>query len=373
MKRQTIETATALRHELHRHPELSNEETWTKTHLMDFLKAHTNNLEIIDKGNWFYAAYRKDDSLPNIAFRADFDALPMPEVIDLPWASEIPGVSHKCGHDGHSSTLAAFALEVDQQGANNNIFFLFQPAEETGDGAIQCIDLIHDEKIDEIYAYHNMSGLPFKTVGVRDGSMLFASKGMTIHLKGSPAHASQPENGVNPSLAVASIVQGISEFTSAEMNEGPVFCTVVQIDVGQKAFGMSASSGALRMTIRAQYEKELDQLQKNLEQFANAQGEEYGLDIRFEYQDEFPETANDPGCTDVIRKSAEDEGLSVMEIEEAYRGSEDFGHLSKLTKASYCFIGNGEDYPNVHTSEYDFRDELIEVGVGLFTRIANKQ
>lgn len=369
MNNQNLELAVQLRHDLHEHPELSNEETWTKQYVMDFLKAHTTNFEVIDKGNWFYAAYRVDPNKPNIAFRADFDALPMNEVIDLPWASRFPGKAHKCGHDGHTATLCAFALEIDQYGADQNIFCLFQPAEETGDGAIQCISLIEEEKIDEIYAYHNMSGIPAHTVVVKDGTMLCASKGMTIHLQGSPAHASQPEKGRNPSLAIANIITKIPEFTSIEKNEGLILSTVVQIDVGEKAFGMSASKGTLRLTIRALYENELNRLQENLENFAEMQAKEHGLQVTFAYQDEFPETANDKECSDTIRKTATANAMEIYELPEAYRGSEDFGHLSKRTKGAYCFIGNGVDYPHVHTSEYDFNDELIKTGVTLFKGI----
>ena len=162
-------------------------------------------LELVDKGNWFYAVYRAGTDKPNIAFRADFDALPMDEFIELPWASQFPGKAHKCGHDGHSATLAGFALEIDQVGADKNIFFLFQPAEETGDGAIQCVDFIKEHNIDEIYAYHNMSGFPFKIIGIIDGTIMCASRGMTIHLEGAPAHASQPEWG-NPSFAIGNIL-----------------------------------------------------------------------------------------------------------------------------------------------------------------------
>ncbi|MGN7388592.1 M20 metallopeptidase family protein [Sporosarcina sp. SAFN-015] len=370
MKSRNFELAKNLRHELHRHPELSNEEVWTKQYLLDFLKTHTSNFEIVDKGNWFYAVYRAGKNKPNIAFRADFDALPMDEVIDLPWASEFEGKAHKCGHDGHSATLAAFALEIDQNGADKNIFCLFQPAEETGDGAIQCVDFITDNKIDEIFAYHNMSGLPYKAVGIMDGTMLCASKGMTIRMEGTPAHASQPEDGINPSLAIANIVKKIPEFIVPEKHKGLVLCTVVQIDVGEKAFGLAASKGVIRMTLRALYEEELDRLQEALENFAISQSEEHGLKVSFEYNDEFPETINHKESADKIRFLAKEKGIDVVELEEAFRGSEDFGHFTKLTKGAYCFIGNGEDYPNVHTHEYDFRDELIESGVELFKGLA---
>lgn len=368
MEKRNLELAKQLRHELHQHPELSNEEVWTKQHLMDFLKTHTN-LEIVDKGNWFYAIYQAGADQPNIAFRADYDALPMDEVIDLPWASQFPGKAHKCGHDGHAATLAGFALEVDQHGADKNIFFLFQPAEETGDGTIQCVDLIKEHDIDEIFAYHNMSGFPYKAVGIIDGTAFCASKGMTIHMEGAPAHASQPEDGVNPSLAIANIIQAIPKFTSPEINKGLILCTIVQIDVGENAFGIAASKGDLRMTIRALYEEELDRLQENLENLAKAQGEEFGLKVSFHYNDEFPETVNHKESADKIRSAAKAKGMEVVEVKEARRGSEDFGHFTKLTKGAYCFIGNGEEYPQVHTYEYDFHDELIESGVELFKEL----
>ena len=365
LENKNLELTKQLRHELHQHPELSNQEVWTKQHLIDFLKKHTS-LEIVDNGLWFYAIYRAGEGKKNIAFRADFDALPMEERINIPHASQFPGVSHKCGHDGHAATLAGFALEIDQKGADKNVFFLFQHAEETGDGAAQCASFIKENNIDEIFAYHNMSGMPFKSVNVIDGTAHCASKGMTIHMEGSPAHASQPEDGVNPAFAIAKVINAIPEFTSPENNKGIVLCTVVQVDIGERAFGISASKGDLLLTIRALYEEELDKLQKNLEDLAWAQAEKYGLKVSFSYNDSFPETVNDKESSDKIRQVCETKGMQVIEMKEAFRGSEDYGHYLKLTKGAMCYIGNGEDYPQVHTYEYDFRDDIIETAVELF-------
>lgn len=139
-----------------------------------------------------------------------------------------------------------------------------------------------------------------------------------------------------------------------------------QIDVGEKAFGIAASKGDLRMTIRALYEEELDRLQKNLENYAKEQAEEHGLKVSFEYNDEFPETANHKENADKVRFVAKAKGMKLVELHEAIRGSEDFGYYTKLTKGAFFFIGNGEDYPHIHTDEYDFRDELIKTGVELF-------
>jgi len=364
-----LELAKKLRHELHQHPELSNQETWTKQHVIDFLRANTK-LEIVDKGLWFYAIYRAGADKKNIAFRADFDALPMPETIELPYASRMPGVSHKCGHDGHTACLAGFALEIDQKGADKNIFFLFQHAEETGDGAAQCAAFIKENGIEEIFAYHNMSGMAFNTVYTIDGTSNWASKGMTIHMEGRPAHASQPEVGANPAFAIARIIDAIPELIAPERNRGTVLCTVIQVAIGERAFGISASKGDLLLTIRALYEAEMDQLQKSLEDLALAQAEKYGLKVSFAYNDAFPETVNAKESSDKIRQVCRAKGIPLAELPTSIRGSEDYGHYLKQTQGAICYIGNGEDYPDVHTFAYDFPDEIIETAVELFKGLA---
>ncbi len=366
-----LELTKKLRHELHQHPELSNQEIWTKKHLIQFLKAHTQ-LEIVDKGKWFYAIYRAPGAgKKNIAFRADIDALPIDETIEIPHGSQTPGISHKCGHDGHSACLAGFALEVDQKGANKNIFFLFQHAEETGDGAIECASIIKEHDIEEIYAFHNMSGMAFKSVNVIDGTAHCASKGMTIQLEGTPAHASQPEDGVNPAYAIAKIIDSIEEFTSTKYNRGMVLCTVIHVNIGEKAFGVAASSGELLLTIRALFEEELDTLQKNLEELTISLATQYGLKASFSYNDIFPETVNHKESCNKIRKVCQTKGMQLVEMKEAYRASEDFGHYLKETKGAICYIGNGENYPHIHTEQYDFHDGIIETAVELFIGIAD--
>jgi len=369
LKTKNLELVKLLRHELHQHPELSNRETWTKLHLIDFLKIHTK-LEIVDKGLWFYTVYRAGEGKKNIAFRADFDALPMNETIDLPYSSQFPGISHKCGHDGHAACLAGFAMEIDRNGADKNIFFLFQHAEETGDGAAQCASFIKENNIEEIFAYHNWTGFPLKSVAVIDGTAQCASKGMTIHMEGVTSHASEPEKGKNPAFAIAKVIDAIPKLTSSEENKAMVLCTIVQVDIGERAFGINASKGDLILTIRALYGAEMDKLQKNLEYLAKEQAEKYGLKLSFSYNDEFPETANYKESSDKIRQVCNKKDFKVVEIKEAIRSSEDFGHYLKLTKGAICYIGNGEDYANIHTAEYNFCDEIIETAVELFKGLA---
>ncbi len=369
MKKENLELAIKLRHELHQNPEPSNYEVWTKKRLMDFLKEHTS-LEIVDRGLWFYAIYHAGEDKPNIAYRADFDAIPMDEGIELPYGSKNPGVSHKCGHDGHSASLAAFALEIDQEGADKNIYFLFQHAEETGDGAFQAKVFIKENNIEEIFAFHNTSGTPLRSVNVIEGTSNFASRGMTIKMVGKPTHASQPELGINPSYAIAKIINSIPEWTSADSNRGLVLCTVVQVNIGERAFGIAASEGELLMTIRAEFEDELDKLQDNMEKLAIREAEKDKLKVSFEYNDIFPVTANHPESNVKVRKVALDKGFKLIEMEKGHRGSEDYGWYTKETKGTIFWIGNGETYPAVHTYEFDFPDENIEVAVEMFKGLA---
>ncbi|NCB71014.1 MAG: amidohydrolase [Clostridia bacterium] len=365
MKKENLEKAIKLRHELHEHPELSNQEIWTKNHLIEFLRDNTG-LEIVDRGRWFYAVYRSETGNRNIAFRADFDAIAMEEPDTLEYSSKNPGAAHKCGHDGHSATLAAFAMEIDQDGSDNNIFFLFQHAEETGDGAKEAYVFIEENNIEEIFAYHNMSSMAHGSVNVKDGAINCASSGMTIRMQGQPSHASEPEKGRNPAFAIAKVIDAIPELISTERNSGMVLCTVIQVDVGERAFGVSPGSGSLLLTIRALYGAEMDRLRENLEKISREEAERHGLSVSFEYNDVFPETSNHKESADKIRKVSLEKGMKLVEMSEAFRGSEDFGEYLKHTKGAICYIGNGEDYAPVHTFDYDFRDDIIETAVELF-------
>lgn len=368
MNAENLRLAVELRRQLHTHPELSCQETWTKRHLMVFLRRHTK-LEVVDKGRWFYAVYRSGVAVPGIAFRADFDAVAMDEYIDLPYGSQFPGVAHKCGHDGHSAGLAAFALEVDQNGAGQDIFFLFQHAEETGEGALECQVLLDTENISEIFGYHNMPGYPLHSIVVKDGVMQCASQGMTITLEGAPAHASQPEDGKNPALAIARLIQAIPDIIEPSQYQGLVLCTVVHAEIGAPRFGVAAHRGSLSVTCRGQFQNEMDAVRDKLCAAAQAQATKEGLTCDFSYQEDFPETANHPQSSGKVRACAQKLGYDLRELEQPLRGSEDFGHYTQKKPGAYFYIGaGGVSMP--HTMAYDFPDAILETGVEMFKALA---
>ncbi|MDI9471320.1 MAG: amidohydrolase [Tissierellia bacterium] len=364
MKRENYQLIKALRHELHAHPELSHQEVWTRARLIAFLREHTS-LEIVEHDQWFYAIHREEGADVNLAFRADIDALPIHEELDIPHCSKIPGVSHKCGHDGHAAALCGLGLELEGVKTGKNIFLLFQHAEETGSGAIEAVRFIHDEGIDEIFSYHNEAGIPLGQIRYKYGTSHYASKGMIIEMVGRPTHASAPEFGKNPAYALSQLVMDLQALDPQEMFEGEVLWTVIQLDVGEPAFGTAASSGKLLLTIRAELERELDELQDMIEAQAAelAEGEE--LKYSFSYQDEFPETVSHDSSVDKIREAAKRLGYDAVEGP-ADRGSEDFGYYLKATKGAMFNVGNGEDSKPLHTWEYDFTDEVMVYAVEMF-------
>lgn len=368
MKHEILNSAIALRHELHAHPELPMQETWTKAHLMEFLKTHTK-LEVVDRGRWFYAVFFAGDDKPNIAFRADFDALPIEESPDLvPYASENPGVSHKCGHDGHSAALAAFALDLDENGADKNVYLIFQHAEETGQGGRECAALLAEKNISEIYAVHNLPGLRFGAVAAPDGTAQFASTGMILTFEGKKSHACYPENGRNPAFAISELILALDSLAQNPKYRGMTLITVIAVRVGEHAFGTNAGHGELLLTVRGAFSEELDDLIRAIEGMAQERSAQYGLTCSVRYEDVFPDTFNHSACTEKVRRAARELGIPVEELAEPFRASEDFGWYTKEIPGAIFYIGGG-DCPPIHTVTFDFPDALIEPIGDLYRKI----
>lgn len=329
-------------------------------------------------GAWFYAVYKaplnvRTESVPTrrIAFRADFDALPIEDDPALPYASENRGVAHKCGHDGHSAALCALAAEIDRHGCRSDILFLFQHAEETGCGAPVCQKMITDEKPDIIFGWHNMPGFPAGSVAVHDGTAAFASRGLVLSFFGKSSHASQPENGHNPARAISKLIIDIPELTAREDHRGIVMATVVCVRIGEEAFGTNAGFGQLMLTIRAEFESELDALDAEICARARAYARQDGItNVEVQYRDSFPETRNTPDAVAAVRKARLECGLPEARWDEPFRSSEDFGCYTKLTSGALFYIGCGTRHAKLHTREYDFNDEIIEPAVDMMFRLA---
>lgn len=369
MDKNVLRKITALRHELHKNAELSLQEFRTKKILMDFLAENTK-LRLVDRGKWFYAEYLSGNpEAEGILFRADFDALPIEETIDIPYASVTKGVSHKCGHDGHSAGLAGLAMEIDRLGSDKNIYFVFQHGEEIGAGGEECSSLIEEKGISRAYALHNRSGFPEGAVVIRDGMTQCASEGMELTFYGKTAHASQPETGVNPSGKIAEFLTYADSLTRTEKFGGMVLCTITHVQVGSYSFGIAAGEGKVCLVIRADLESDLKKMETLISQKAQEVCEAGGLRLECAIRDYFPETANHPAAAAEVRKAAALLGKNVIEMEKPWRASEDFGYYTRKCPGAMFYVGNGETYPHVHTKDYDYNDNILETGVDLFYQL----
>jgi metal-dependent amidase/aminoacylase/carboxypeptidase family protein len=192
---------------------------------------------------------------------------------------------------------------------------------------------------------------------------------MIIHMKGVPCHASQPEDGRNPAFAIAELVRSIPEFTDPAGYKGLVMCTVICIDVGEEAFGMSASEGRLLLTIRGEHDDEMDILKQKLEEKAKKQAEKYGLEYDINYRDSFFATVSHKESNDKVRKAAKELGFLLLEGDRPIRGSEDYGAFTRRTKGAFFSVGCGEKRAGIHTVEYDFNDAIIPTVVDIYIAI----
>ena len=372
MNEEKLKSCIELRHELHKNAELSGKEKKTIEIIDKFIRQHTSFNTVIKDG-YVYAFKKNGDKYKNICFRADMDALPIKEDMDIPYSSLNSEASHKCGHDGHCAVAAGLTLEIeDNPIKDKNIFILFQPSEEIGTGARRIVNdnFLEKNKIDEIYAFHNVPGFENGSIVCKNNVFACTSKGVVIRLTGKQSHAAYPESGVNPAYAAADIIKFLKDVTKLDIYSSMVLCTIVNVNIGEKDFGTSAGYGEVMFTIRAEEEKDLNILQNKIVEFTESCSKENKLNYDISFCDEFPETRNNSECVEKIKKGCSNIGLSCKEILHPFRWSEDFGYFTKKTKGAMLGIGDGLLHPQLHTAEYNFPDNIIEKGVDIFYEIA---
>lgn len=372
-----------LRHRLHNIPEASMHETQTKAMLMSFLRENTN-LEVVDRGEWFYAVLKcSDDRMGDenndsdeqrrqiaeksanrfpIAFRADVDAV----------CGQDGKPGHYCGHDGHSSILCGTAVLLSRMAAlNRDVYFIFQPGEEIGAGAKLCRELIAEKNIGEVYGLHNIPGYPRNHVLTIDGTFACASTGLEIHMTGAASHAAYPEAGKNPGPALARLLLEVEKLTEEyNRSKGFVRMTLIGMDVGSANYGVAASEGTLRMTVRVEKEKVFAAYVDEIKKLAQNMAYDGEFELEIQEIERFPATENHAKNVDKLRKCAADQNIVITELAEPMRWSEDFGYYLQATNGAFFGVGDGEDHAQLHTAGFEFPDEIIETAIKMFVGLA---
>ena len=337
-----LQKIKALRKTLHSMPEKSGEEIKTKACLMAFLKENTS-LQTEDRGSYFFVyAKAPGAKMPPVAFRADMDAV----------CGKDGKPGHFCGHDGHSSILSGLALTLDKEKEklSRDVYLIFQPAEETGEGAAVCRELIKEKNIERIYGLHNIPGYPEKTVLLKKGTFACASTGLEIRMTGTPSHAAYPEAGKNPGTALAELLLSIEALTrKIREQESFVLMTLIGMEIGSESYGVSASDGVLRLTVRGEKESVFSLQMKEIERF--------------------PATENHTECVEAVERAAKELGLATEELAVPMRWSEDFGYYLQDTKGAFFGIGDGEEHAQLHTEHFEFPDSILPAAVALFEKL----
>lgn len=363
-----------LRQELHQSPEIAGEEGNTASKILSFFSKMGPDEVIENLGGFGLAFIFKGKTAgPRTLFRAELDALPIQESGNPSYKSKIDGKGHLCGHDGHMAIICGLGEKLAaQRPEKGELVLLFQPAEETGQGARRILEDPNFQRIkpDFAFALHNLPGFPLHQLVIRKGTFASGSIGMTITLTGKTSHAAHPEAGINPAHAIAQLIQILPQLT--EKLKGFALVTVIHAEIGSLAFGTSAGKGSLSLTIRAFDQEELDILIQRIEEKVKSISESEKLKFEISYREEFAVSQNDPEAGTIAESIMKELGFDIYDKPEPFRWSEDFGLFSQSGPAYLFGLGSGENCPQLHEPTYDFPDELIESGVKLFEAIARK-
>jgi metal-dependent amidase/aminoacylase/carboxypeptidase family protein len=248
---------------------------------------------------------------------------------------------------------------------------LFQPAEETGEGAER---MLNDEKLkahmpDYIFALHNIPGAEEGSIIVNDGVFAMASVGMVIKFTGISTHAAHPEKGISPAKAISRIIMGMEGVNDAPGYEGLAFATVIHSKLGEAAFGTQPGDGTLMLTLRAKTDSDIGKLKQNIINLSDKICTLEHLKCEISYTEEFKATVNNPAAAAIIKKAAIETNHKVEEIHKPFRWSEDFGRFTNEIKGAMFGLGAGGDQPELHNPNYNFPDELITDGRDVFYQI----
>jgi amidohydrolase len=367
---------TELRQQLHKHPELSGQEFATSKRIVAFLKDYSPTEIIEDLGGCGVAAtYEFGKAGPTVLVRCELDALPIEEINDMEYRSIYPGLGHKCGHDGHMAILVGLApLLKESKFKSGKVVLLFQPAEEDGRGAVAVLKDKRFASIlpDHVFALHNLPGYDLNTVVCKPQAFTASVKSIIIELKGKTAHAGEPEQGINPALAIAELLQKSSLLQRPAEQDDFALITPIQIAMGEEAYGISAGYGVVKLTIRTWTNQLLDELSNRLVELVNAIAAKHQLEPQVKWTQVFAANENESEMVQLVKQAAKMNGLEYINKTEPFKWGEDFGLFTKKFPGAMFGLGAGLSSPALHNPDYDFPDELIETGALMFYHIIDQ-
>ena len=373
-----MQTLSDIRHYLHSIAELSGYEKETNCFLNNYLKSLNPDLLIERIGGYGVAAiFAGEQPGKRVLIRGDIDALRIAEPNEIAYRSVHKEISHKCGHDGHTAILCGLARELSEcRPEKGEVVILFQPAEETGEGAAAVIADSQFARIkpDVAYGLHNLPGFPIGTVALRKGCFAAASFGMKLVFDGKTAHASQPETGRNPSELFAQLIHQLEKKRDQLKQIKPLTTFVItHAFLGEPSFGIAPGHAEIWLTLRSFADNNLELLATQIIDFSQAKAKDYLFDFSFSMHEAFAATNGTDENIELIERSANNLELNVIHLDEPFRWSEDFGRFGAICPIGFFGLGSGVEQPALHNANYDFPDDVLPFGVGMFWEIIRQE
>lgn len=381
----------AWRRDFHQHPELGNREFRTSGIIAEHLEALGMEVQTGIAHTGVVGILRGGQPGPVVALRADMDALPVAEQVDLPFASQMRteyngqdvGVMHACGHDNHMAILmgAASVLAGMQDELPGTVMFIFQPAEEgapageEGGAELMLAEGIFDDlRPDSVFGLH-VWPIPAGVIAVREGGTMASSDSFTIRVQGQQTHGAAPWAGIDPIVVASQIVMGLQTIPSRQLNSTttPSIVTVGAINGGLRSNIIPDSVemiGTLR-TFDAETRTQIhERVTRTAQQIAASAGATADVEISLGY----PVTSNDPELTRTMQPTLQRVvGDRLMESP-LITGAEDFSYYANEVPGMFFFLGIGADDPDLvypNHSPYFYADEsALPVGVQAMTALA---
>ena len=364
---------TALRRDLHAHPEIGFEEHYTAQRVLESLKVCGVDEIHAGIGRTGVVAVihgQRRDSGKLIGLRADMDALPMAEHNDFAWRSTKAGMMHGCGHDGHTAMLVGAARYLaETRRFNGSAVLIFQPGEEGFAGAKAMIEdgLFDRFPVQSVYGMHNWPQMRPGTAAVNPGPMMAAADRFTIEITGQGGHGAHPYQTVDPVLVAAHIITAVQSIVSRNVRaiDSAVVsvCAMQAGDLG--AFSVVPGGATLVGTARSFSPAVQNLVERRLHEVCAGVAIGLGASVNVKYERIYPATINSPAearfAADVALKLLGHEHVDT-EIDPSM-GAEDFSFMLQVKPGAYLRLGQGGGF--LHNSRYDFNDEVLPLGAAL--------
>jgi hippurate hydrolase len=368
------EKIVALRRDIHREPELGFDTKRTAEKVLGALDGLPLDIQTGVAENGIVASLRGEGGGPTVGLRADMDALPIHEETGLPFASEIDGKMHACGHDGHTSMLvgAAHALCGKRERLNGTVKFFFQPAEEGGGGGKVMVDEGVADDVSSIFALHLWPGLPFGTAATKAGPIMAAADAFEMTVRGKGGHGAFPHQTADAIAMAAQIVTALQTLVSREVDPvEPAVLTVGEIGAGS-AFNIIPETARLGGTVRTLNEDLRRRMPERIEELARGVAQGMRGDAELDYDFSYPVTMNDEGAAQhalgVIRGLFGEE--STIELANPAMGGEDFAFFLEKIPGAFIWLGVGDDVSYLHTPTFAFDEEILPRGSAFLAALA---